>query len=253
MKNIQPTKQSKLARGFLAVLIALGMSGPVQAGPLWDVDFSSDTAGFRPTTNAAVAGVVNTRPTGITVQTGASVLVEESFTAGSASLTNNPVVFTTPTGANVGINLHGAEADYQAGTPYKLSFDFLIDGQASPSNGAMLQAQMLNTNNIPVAKFILEGDGSLRIDTMSTDEGGVFNQTFADRWEKDTVMSAELIFSPSDNTFTVKLSGGSGGSTADSAAIGGNPDDRGVLNLQIGRASSNVGWTGAVDNIMVAP
>jgi hypothetical protein len=245
-------KQSKLQRGVLSVLLTLGMSGPLHAVPLWDVNFANDTVGQRPATNAATAGVVNTRPTATSVSTGASLLVQESFTAGSAVLSNKPVVFSTP-GANVTMSLNGAPADYQAGAFYKLSFDFLIDGAASPSTGAMLQAQMFNTNNVALAKFILLGNGDLRIDTLPVIDGGVFNLVFSNRWQKDTVMSADLLFSPIDNLFTVNLAGASGGPTSASAAIGGNFDDLGVLNLQFGRASSTVGWTGAVDNIIAVP
>lgn len=245
-------KRSKLVRGFLPVLIALGMSGPLQGVPLWDINFSGDTVGQPPSTSSATAGVVNTQPTSV-VQGGGgnSTLVQESFTAGSATLADKPVVITYQSLASSApsMDLLGNIDDFEAPAFYRLSFDFLIDGAASPGTGLMLRVDLLNHDNTMMGRAFFSGDGTLRMDTV-----GVNNQQFSGRWEKDTVMSAELIFQPFSNRFTVNLEGASGGPSSDMVTmIGGELSDHGVRRVNFRTGSSNVAWTGAVDNIVAIP
>ena len=84
-----------LTVGILAVA-----AGSLQAIPLIDVDFDAMTAGVAPPTAAYVPGGTITNPTYIyDVIAPSSILVQNSFTAGSATLSSKPCVLTDSTTA----------------------------------------------------------------------------------------------------------------------------------------------------------
>jgi len=92
---MQRHKFGKLFRRGLFVAAIILISGSASASPQWNVNFDSATSGQPPPTATAVPGVVHTAITSMTVSgAGNSLLVQNSFTAGSAILSSKPVVIT---------------------------------------------------------------------------------------------------------------------------------------------------------------
>ena len=71
----------------LAAFAACCSFCPALAVPLWDVDFNHMPTGAPPVLATAVGGILNTNPSALTIVGNLnSVIVQDSFTAGTATL-----------------------------------------------------------------------------------------------------------------------------------------------------------------------
>ncbi|MFH1614071.1 MAG: PEP-CTERM sorting domain-containing protein [Planctomycetota bacterium] len=173
---------------LLAVLV---LSPVVSAIPLWNVNFNDDTVGTAPAIAAATAGIVNTKPTYLLPST-ATILVQNSFTGGSASLSDKPVVFDGPGWFKM--QFGGAPLDGELNADYCMEFDLLVPSATlSGTSGiftALIRSPSANIANITLqttdmrAVLISNQAGAGSLETQM--------ETYNNVWQTDKVMHVGL-------------------------------------------------------------
>ncbi len=243
------------------------MSGLVttHATPLWDIDFSSNhfTAGQPPATGTAVAGAINDRPTGYTTgSAGNSVLVQESFTAGSTTMTGQPVVMTRAyEGGGVNMTLTGHSDDYTSPAPFTLGFDMMLradpyEGTGGPAVGAGNFLEVVLRNNSSVGseqnlmRMIFISNGTLQL----INNFGV-SQTFSNAYSLNQIHHVSGVMNADATQFTVYVDNVEV-ATVNWTYSGNQADTLGGLSTIIfrnGTSTNTAVWSGALNNIEITP
>ncbi|MFH1614073.1 MAG: hypothetical protein ABIG61_03175 [Planctomycetota bacterium] len=211
--------------------------------PLWDVDFADDVAGQAPALAVAQPGVYNTRPTAIELVASTSILVQDSFTSGSASLDNKPVVFTD-NGAICTLKFDGDMADYETPMGYKVGFDMVISS-AGITGATCCSIDLYNANSstYPIATAAFNRS-DMRVTMLSWNRPTVYSDNFFHVWSLDTVLHCILLVDAENDEVTFWINNEFVGSIQ-LAPIEAN---QGVLSMSIS-SNSAAEVTFAVDNI----
>lgn len=234
---------------LLSVSVVVLCATGVLAIPKWNVDFNGMTTGQQPQTASYTYGTLNTKPTGMSgASTNNTILVQSSFTAGSATLSSKPVVFShLDAGNNPMLNFQGYYPDYQVGQPFQLDFDLIISSTSLKTNASIFSVFFRrNGTGTQVGLFTLDTTnyraGLFSYDNINSSRSAYFNNV----WNPNQLLHVTLLFNPRDDTMSLKINGSSVGSVT----LAPCDDDQGVMTYYLG-GSTNAG-TGifAVDNIV---
>ena len=246
MKVANRTKAYVIACCCATVVVAV--CSAVGAVPLWDVDFGSMTVGQPPDVAAATPGVVNTQPTGLDVSGGNSILVQSSFTGGSATLSDQPVVFShVDTSGSPMLTFHGAIEDYELGKTFQLEFDLLISSSNLAVNAPVFDVVMRrNGTGTPVAVFTLTSSGWGAMLTSSDNVNAPQSGTFNSAWAADQVMHVTLLYDPINGVFSAKIDE----SDVGSISLAQDFENQGVRQFYISASATSSTSAFAVDSIV---
>lgn len=236
-----------------ASLAVLGIFYPVSAIPLWNVDFNHMPTGAPPVIATAAGGVVNTNPTALTIEgSNNTVVVQDSFTAGSATLADRPLVWTqvakaynNPTNLS-SIALYFANStDYESPADYFLEFDLLI--RANPSSHP-LSIRMYSASKMLLRTYF-DINTSFACSSSSVGYPYVAYPVFTDAWHYEEVTRVRIYFNSLEGSFTFKINGKKLGSAyfADWNAV--PSTEKGIKQVIIQSWSVNTSTLLAIDNI----
>ncbi|MFH1614385.1 MAG: DUF6259 domain-containing protein [Planctomycetota bacterium] len=171
--------------------------------PYFDVDFNDMDVNAAPATATASSGKMNTKPTSVSTGGGNSIEVRSSFTAGSDTLSNNPVVFTNTDGNNnPSLTFQGVGADYRVGKNFQLDFDMLISGDNLKSSANIFDVQLKrNGTSSPVAGFTLSTSNSSALLISSDFMNDTKNNTFNNVWNPNDLMHISLLYDGTSDRF----------------------------------------------------
>lgn len=233
----------KIFRSLLCVVALISFVSKLEAVPQWNIIFNSMTLNSPPATQSAIAGQVNTYPTSVAQGgSGNSVLVQSSFTSGSASLSATPVVFTHTTDGSPTLTLAGNSSDYEPGKVYSLSFDLLLG--SSPS-GTFFSCNLLNSAGSTVSILSMNSSNN-RITLMSCDNiNPTIYTDFYSQWQTGQTMHIVIMFNPANGNLSCYVNNWLVGSIY----LAPSYTNQGVSQIQIQPGSGSSRGNFAIDNI----
>ena len=232
------------------IVTSLDVTDPSQEPigiPRFDVDFDAMSSGAPPETAGAISGIINDKPTSISNDNPGTntLLVQDSFTSNSVTMSGKPVVFDQVTGG-LGMTFRGATADYSAGKNFVFEFDMMIASGVSPDNSTICGVgfERLGTGT-DIAGFAF-GDSRQRIAlTSNSNVAPAVTETFYDQWEYDTIMHVEAVVDCVSGRFLMWLDDHYVGSVPLVPA----PENQGVIQMAFSCGSTAYASRFAVDNI----
>lgn len=242
-------------------MAALGVWGsfcPVLAVPLWDVDFNHMPTGAPPVLATAVGGVVNTNPSSLAITGNLnSMIVQDSFTAGTATLADRPLVWTQvakslndPVGSSaMYLYFVNFSDDYESPADYFIEFDLLVRAGATSQP---LSFRVYNNDGM-ILRTYFDIDGDFVISSSTILYPYTEYASFTAAWNYNEVTRVRIYFNSAVGTFTFKMNGRNIGtaSIADWSAV--PLTNRGVRQIVFCQWSSNTSTTLAIDNISSVP
>lgn len=240
--------------GAAVVVVGMLCAAPAWAGSVFNVNFDGMTSGAAPQTAAASKDLVNTKPTSVKN----SVLVQDSFTAGTATLANKPVVMTFYDNVaglnNVELDLAGHANDYATSESYEISYDLIISDQGMTYGKVALRTEFYTNDGSSLAGvgFDARDSSSNRIWIFIPGNPSV---SVADSgWVLNDLMRVTIKLDKNDNKVRVSLDGQEVASASLSVSLAGAGVRRVLLySGSNGSATSPAGFTAAIDNIAAGP
>jgi len=234
----------RLLAGLIAAAI-ITMGFTAFSTPKWGVNFNDATTDQAPPVATVAPGEVHTKITDVSISgVGNTILVKNSFAAGTATLVDKPVVITQTSDGVWEMELDGGSADYQAGANYKVEFDMLVNSNGSSGNifscglmrngtGTHVGGMQLNTSSQSVVLYSR--------DNVNPDQ----SQSFSNSWQMNAIMHVELFFDCDSDKLSCHINNNLIG------AIDLAPDDenQGVMTVVFGGASA-ARASMAIDNII---
>lgn len=197
----------------LAIVLILSVASPLPAAPLWSVDFSGMTPGASPTTAAAVAGQLNTRPTSFGAPANTSVLVQSSYTdslLGTAFGNGNVVVLSDDSSASslpasqaCSLSFNGDNGDAARSGRLLVSFDMMLDSAFS----ANTFFYGYNTCGQLVSYVMFSATGSVSMISYSPPGTIGSSQTAANALTKGMPTHVDLLFDLDAGTQSLSVNG----------------------------------------------
>lgn len=223
------------------LLCTLLMASMARALPQWSLDFENATPGGPPPTAVFKAGEINNRAQAVTAQGSGTVLVQSDH---AGKMPGPAVVITFPSGMEntIGLSLKSGGADRQDNAAFRFGFDVLIESGSVARSGNVLGVRFKDRSEI-VTTLLLESEGNIRI----LSEQQSIDQTFKKVWSMDGVQRIELAYEPASLTYSALVNGTVVGTT-----VSQNPAGMTFDNILFTQGSSNLAWSGAIDNIVLA-
>lgn len=230
--------KSKYTFKTIILLVYLIITHAAFGIPRWNVTFNGMTTSQTPTYTAAVQGQINSQPTDPVLQTGGTILVQSSFTAGSANLSDTPVVFTHTTNATPVMYFNGNSGDYQRGAGYKLEFDLIVSSTSAANT--LFGCMLYDVNSVQIG-YVAFGTSSMRTIIGNTSTETYFYNT----WQTNTLTHVAIVLDTDAGQLKCSLNGVSIGYIALS-----NPGAAlSVSKVEITGGSTSGRGTFAIDNI----
>lgn len=249
---------TSIQKTFAATTLAvLGVFYTASAVPLWNVDFNHMPTNAPPVIAAAVGGIVNTNPTSLLISGSSNtVVVQNSFVAGSATLNDRPLVWTQvrkaenypPDTSSINLNLINA-TDYEAPADYFLEFDLLI--RSNPGSHPL--SLRISSSSKMLLRLYFDINTSLMFVTSLVSYPYVELPAFANAWQYDEINRVRIYFNSLEGSFTFKINGKKLGSIyiADWDTV---PSiEKGIRLVGFYSWSANASPTLALDNISSLP
>jgi len=240
-----------------AALAVCGFFYPALAVPLWNVDFNHMPTGVPPVLATAVGGIVNTNPSTLTISGSLnSVIVQDSFTAGTAALTDKPIVWTQvaqalndPVGSSALTFYFVNAADYESPADYFIEFDLLVRAGATSQP---LSFRVYNKDGM-ILRTYFDKDGDFVIVPSSILYPYTEYASFTAAWNYNEVTRVRVYFNSAVGSFTFKMNGRNVGTAyiADWSAVPLN--NRGVKQIIFASWTINASATLAIDNFSSVP
>lgn len=188
---------SSLSRLLLPVAGAFLLGVAANAAPVIDINFSGDTLGAYPTTNAAPgAGNPLVKPTTISKNDAYTLFtVRENYQSGDAVLTGRSVVMQMgkfPAYVNGSFNVFSPAANFEAGQDYAVKMDLLFSDSFGNKNVTGLALNLFNSthNSTGHQAQVVFVNGILRVYSFV---GTTWTSTdFVDAYDYDDVFNLEL-------------------------------------------------------------
>lgn len=234
--------------------IGLGMTANLWGLPEWNIDFEGMDVGEPPETMSYQSGVVNTFPQTSTTSGDSTVLIQEDYTPatpGADTMPGKSVVFNyvpnpdAPPQWTAQLQMIG-NADATPASNFLIGFDILVDSSSFSGSGLhSFDLRLQDTSNAILTRVLFENAGNIRLLRSATE----LDVTFNDVWSVDTLHRIELLYNGSTGTYSVFVDGNSVGSASYDASV----DLQSITlgNMRFLQGSNNLGWTGAIDNILV--
>lgn len=238
----------------VAVLVVLGMFYTASAVPLWDVNFKHMATNAPPLIAAAVGGIVNTNPTALgIVGSSNTVVVQDSFVAGSAVLADRPLVWTQvrlvdqPSGTSTSaiiLDLNNL-TDYESPADYFLEFDLLV--RSNPTSHPI--SIQINSSSKLLFSVYFDKNTGLIFSSSGIGYPYVSYPTFANAWKYEEANHIRIYFNALEGSFTLKNNGKMLGSVyiADWGAV--PSTEKGIRQVTFASFTKNASTTLALDNI----
>lgn len=238
-----------MKKTHLTILTLVTLASPsLWAVPEWNVDFEDMDVGQPPVLESYQSGVVNTNPQSISSAGGSSILIQENYTPaalGADTMPGRAAVFTYDEENTVQLQFSG-NADATPGASFFIGFDILVDSSSITGSGSQtFDLRIQNPSGDALNRVLMLNNGGIRLLGTAFD----FDTTFEDVWTWDTLHRIELLYQGNTGTYSLFVDGNFVGSDSYGAHI--DLQDIAFGNMRFRQGSNNLGWTGAIDNVLV--